>query len=503
MTTPTSFKRLSGWIGILSVTAAALQAPLAQAEHWGRKDKLQDFVSRKEVLTNARAIDQRGLSKHSLKDRPWSSTYWPDKMGSIAWRYTDFGANKVSYMADMALGWSVNRSKVTNNTGYMKSDMVHKPIAELSDEALDSLSPAEKYDVLMGDDQFTLWNRVIKRVDQLDALNLHALWSGVCHGWAPASLSIPRPLQGVKLKSPSGRTVTFYPDDIKALASMLWGDAFGSAANAQSFVKVEGWQCQTGAKKNGNGRLVDPRCFDVNPAFVHLLLVNQLGLNDRGLVIDRHYRAEVQNQPVYRYESRYFRVDNRKSKPGSVTLDQAKVRLRNADGSLTRYWDPFLNYRSSKAVTLVGVETTVWYSLGNVRPDQASWTDSPAADKLDKLTFRYDLELDEKDEIVGGEWREHEIVEAPTLVEQYKYQHPDIIWLIPPSVKALALGDFDLEQSKSTWDGNGVVPAGWLAASRKSANKTYSDRVRGKEVTRFAPQPLAKVVEVLVKKSRE
>lgn len=486
-------KKLSVWIGMLGAVTA-LQATAVKAEQWGEKNKLQDFVSRKDVLTNARAIDAKGLNKVHLKIQPWSSTYWPDKMGSIAWRYTDFGTGKLSYMADMALGWNNNKSKVVNNTSVMAKEMVHKKLSEMSDDVLNSLSPAEKYDILVGDENYTLWTRVVNRVDQLQQLNLHALWSGVCHGWAPASLMIDRPLHGVQMKTPSGRTINFYPDDIKALASLLWGDAFGNEGNAQNFAKVEGWQCQTGAKKNPNGRLVDPRCADVNPAFLHLVMVNQLGLNQRGMVIDRHYRAEVQNQPTFRYEFKYYKVSDRKPKTG-YSFQDAKVRVPS------RYWDPFSNYRSRKTVNIVGVETTVYYSLGNVKPDHSSWSDGPKDDKLDHLTFRYDLELDANDEIVGGEWHEHDNVDAPTLAEQYKYQHPDIIWLIPPTVKALSIGDFAL--NNSPWDGKSTVPADYLAASIKAANKKYNERIRGKEVSRFAPQPLAKVVETLIKKSRE
>jgi hypothetical protein len=488
-------KKLSGWIGMLGAVAA-LQVTVAQAEQWGEKEKLQDFVSRKNVMTNAAAIDAHNLKHVTLKTQPWSSTYWPDKMGSIAWRYTNFGAGSASYMADMALGWNTNRSKVVHNSTVMSAPMVHKDLSALSDDVLNSLSPAEKYDILVGDMDYTLWNRVVNRVDQLQQLDLHALWSGVCHGWAPASLTIDRPLHGVAMKSPSGRTINFYPDDIKALAALLWGDAFGNEGNAQNFAKVEGWQCQTGAKKNPNGRLVDPRCADVNPGFLHLVMVNQLGLNQRGMVIDRHYRAEVQNQPTFAYEFKYYRLSDRKPRPSSaMSLREAKVRIPS------RYWDPYSNYRSKRAVALVGVETTVYYSLGNAKPDHSSWNDSPKDDKIDSLTFRYDLELDANDEIVGGEWHEHDYVDAPTLAEQYKYQHPDIIWLIPPSVKALSIGDFGL--SSSTWDGSEAAPAEILAASVKSANKKYNERIRGKEVSRFAPQPLAKVVEALIKKSRQ
>jgi hypothetical protein len=163
------------------------------------------------------------------------------------------------------------------------------------------------------------------------------------------------------------------------------------------------------------------------------------------------------------------------------------------------YWDAFKSYRSPKAVSLVGVEAQVWYGKENYNPDH-TWTDDPKRDATDSLTIRYDLELDAQDEIVGGEWREYESSGAPTLFEQFAYQHPDIMWLAPIGLKAMSPGDFDIT---STWDGSGPAPKDYLAAAIKSANKTYSDSVRGKPITRIAPQPLAKVVDVLIAKSRK
>lgn len=279
----------------------------------------------------------------------------------------------------------------------------------------------------MGDANYTFWTKMIARVDQLGSsdVNLLSTWSGICHGWSPASLTLDRPLHGVKVMSPLGREITFYPDDIKALASMTWGTAFGNEGNAQNYTKVEGWQCQTGAKSNHEGRLTDPRCQDVNPAFFHMAMVNQIGLNKHGFVMDRAFKAEVQNQPTYAYRFKYYKVSDRHINAG-IPLDQAKVMIASS------YWDRFKNYRSPKAVALVGVEADVWYGKENYNPDH-TWTDSPAHDATAVFTIHYDLELDIHDEIVGGEWREYE--DAPTVVEQLSYGHPDIMWLAPQDSK--------------------------------------------------------------------
>lgn len=491
-------KKQLSWVGVFGLIAT-INSGSALAEHWGEKNKLQDFVSRKDVLTNIREIESRGLNSHELKIRPWSSSYWPDNVGSVAWRYAETGSDGLSHKKNMLLGWDHNRPDILEDKTFMEKPIKvgnetvypHKDVTKLSEEDLNKLSPAEKYDVLMGDKNFTLWNATIKRLNQLEKLDLMALWSGICHGWAPATLVLPRPAHGVVMKTPSGRDLKFYPDDIKALIALLWGSAFGNSANAQNFAKSEGWQCQTGAKKNGNGRLVDPRCADVNAGFFHLVTVNQIGLNQRGYIMDKDHRAGVWNQPTYRYEFKYYKLSDRKPKMG-VSLAEAKVAIPS------KYWDPYSNYRSRKAVTLVGVEGKFWYGH-ETSPSHKKWTDSVADDNTKTLTIRYDLELDAKDEIVGGEWREYENNDSPTLAEQYRYQHPDLLWLFPPGIKALSVGDF---AQTSAWDGNGPVPKDWLEASIKAAQKNYPDRVRGKDVIRLAPQPMAKVIDVLIDKSR-
>lgn len=482
---------LAACIGLVSAIAA-LPATPALAEQWGSRDKLQDFVSRIDVLTNARAIGAKNLNSAKLAKRPWSSTFWPDLLGSVNWRYTVDSTSDASYNLHMILGgWGAGKGRILNNSTFMSNASKHRDIMSYSQEELDAMSPGEKYDIVMGDHvNYTFFNKVISRIDQLERLDLLATWAGVCHGWAPASLTMDRPDHGVVMASPSGRVIRFWPDDIKALASFAWGTAFGG--DAQDKTKVEGWQCQTGATTNKWGRLLDPRCADVNPAFFHLVAINQIGLNQRGFVMDRNYRAEVQNQPTFAYQFKYFKVTDRHPTAG-LSFDGAKVLRASAS------WDPYKEFRSKKSVALVGVEATLWYGHEEYHPSHASWTDNASKDQTKTLTIRYDLELDANDEIVGGEWREYDNAGRPTLAQQVAYQHPDIMWLVPPGLKPQSPGDADIT---SAWDGTGTAPADWRTAALKSARKTYADRVRGHEITRLAPQPLTKFVDLLLARSK-
>jgi hypothetical protein len=451
----------------------------ARAEGWGEIPKLQEFIYRQDVVTNAYAIEALGLNESSLPQDslPWSDTYWPDVKGSIAYPYAE------SHLIPSInfLLWGPNRPYIANRGPYRAG------LATASQAAIDALAPAEKYDLLMGDPGFTLTNRVVAMIDALSAAGLTSYWSGVCHGWSPASLTLPRPKHPFALGAPNGRSITFYPSDVKALASFLWGKSL-----AQGSTKVEGWQCQSGARANKYGRLVDPRCFDVNPGFFHLVMANQIGINKRGFVMDRNYRAEVQNQPVYAYRLRYYRVSDRH--PNFVRTVRDAVLPRAG-----LRWDPFKSFRDPRGVSLVGVEVTVWYAKER-DPLHAS-IDGPEYDKHEDFTIRYDLELDAQGDIVGGEWRESDAAAAPTLVEQIAYQHPDLIWVVPPELRAYSIADADIGGVE--WDGSGTVPDAWRQAAIKAAQFEDVQRAKSGPVTIPRPQPLGKVVDLLIKKSRE
>src|SRR5690606_16533967 len=111
-----------------------------------------------------------------------------------------------------------------------------------------------------------------------------ALWEGICHGWAVAAGIVPRPTQTVWVKLPNGKNMPFYPNDIKALASLLWANS-----DVQGQVLVEGLRCNRKfPDRDKHGRYIDierdpndkellPRCADVHPAIFHLALVNIVG----------------------------------------------------------------------------------------------------------------------------------------------------------------------------------------------------------------------------------
>jgi len=444
----------------LFATIAAFQGS-AFAQQWGEVDELKEFLKSdgasldsQRVVTNANLIEVGKLMEGGLSETPWSSDFWPDMKGSIADPYNETGQGSilgsVTGIRYKRIMWTSNRDNLIARKS-LHEQVVHN-INSIPEDKYDNMSPSEKYDMLMGDVNFTMTNNVVQMVEKMDSIGLVAAFSGVCHGWSPASLEMPRPEHVITVMSPFGRKINFYPMDLKALASFLWGKS-----DAANLVHFEGTKCYSGGKTTSDGRLVDPKCFNVNPAQFHLVAVNQIGVNHHGFIIDRSDNGSVWNQPVYAYRAKYFKVTNPQGKAG-LSFQDAKV-VYNSSASKD---DDFRDFRSPKTSALVGVEMTFWYSKENMDPDHTP-TDSPSNDHTESNVIRYDLELDAQDNIVGGEWREY--THGATLFEQVGYTHPNSIWLVPPGITVTSPNDADTLSEK--WDGTGVVPKSWRDAAAK------------------------------------
>lgn len=458
---------------VVGICVGLATLSVARAEEYTNYTEVKEFLDRQEIPLTLEEMESRGLRRSEASTQPWSDTYWPDMGGSIAAPYAAPGYH--------GLPWSYS-----HNLGFVNSGMefAERDFDHLTEEQINRLSPAQKYDLLLGDRNFTFSHRVIDTTTQLGRWGQMAMWSGICHGWSPASIQYDRPEHSFTVRGQAGHTIRFYPSDMKALMDWLWAKSY-----AQNFVKVKGWQCRDG-RRDLIGRLQDPKCFDVNPAQVFLSIVGQIGLNRRPLVMDRSYGKSVQNQPTFRYSYRYVRLNN-----GFVgdRLERAKLRK----GSFV---DPFYQYRSPLTQDLVGIEMVLSYTK-ETSPSHRE-TDSPANDRIYDITIRMSLELDAQGKIVGGEWHEDGWdARRPTLIGEMEYSHPDILWVVPADLKAWSTADADL--GEETWDLNSPLPAHWRTAIHKA---TMLDDPRGTnpaiDEAILRPQPLAKIIDALLDRAR-
>lgn len=87
----------------------------------------------------------------------------------------------------------------------------------MSADDIMKLSPAEKYDIFNQRYDYPTVHSEWQRTSPQDPQ-----WEGICHGWAPASLSFAQP-NVVELTNADGIKISFGSSDIKALLSYWVG----------------------------------------------------------------------------------------------------------------------------------------------------------------------------------------------------------------------------------------------------------------------------------------
>ncbi|MCB0384948.1 MAG: hypothetical protein KDD43_06115 [Bdellovibrionales bacterium] len=474
------------------------------------------------MLKSLDEMEKAGLMSAELDETPWSDDYWAIYRGVLGARYSsnDYpgGSDWRTYYREVV--GNMTLASLWSNSGSLSLDRFSQ-----------SLSPSEKYDLLVGSksemsDTEGFWKETLKyQLRRANARNLKwednkvpqgiltpgnwldgqyyqrmndkvEPWMGICHGWAPAAYVLERPKSAVTMTAADGNTqVKFYPADIKALSSYL----FAQQSTPTRFI---GGRCNTKEPKtdSATGRIIDQKCFDTNPGAWHLSVVNQIGKAKNSFVIDATYDYEVWNQPVHSYRYIYFdpisgqrstatewKKVSRQIFEGSV---QSGLRWAAGDKKFNKDNDKFWNWRfkmngdqidwnhyqrniSKLPYYVVGVAMEVEYVV-ETHP-RAREYDSADLDATKKVTYLYDLELNEAGEIVGGEW--------------YNNTHPDFLWHVPKSVAEAKRYYTDYDRSAvGSWNGKGVMPSSWRSAAKDAAKNQ---------------KPLAKIVDVLIEKANK
>jgi hypothetical protein len=398
-------------------------------------ENLADRVGHRTLASIAAA----GLTEATLPESPWSDDYWAIYLGQLGKRYAD---PEFPHAHD----WQQNHNYVLD---FPATDIV----ASGDPEAINRLSPAEKYDLLVGDAGFGLtsygWAQGRSYYEKKGEVET---WMGLCHGWAPAAYMLPRPRKSVEVLAADGQTkLTFYPADIKALATQLW-------AKARTVSRFIGGRCNDkDPVVDENGRPTSSRCFDTNPGTWHLAVVNQIGVAKRSFVLDATYDYEVWNQPAHAYRYHHVHPVTHQVAP----IEEAIVPIDAVAG------DRFARYRSPRAKFLCGIHMQLAYVVEtSPRPHP---DDSPARDAIRWVEYVYDLELDADGRIIGGEW--------------HQAAHPDFLWTPPPGVKAISPAD---RFSPGRWDDGEIIPTVWRLGARNASSQGL---------------PLARVVEGLIERA--
>lgn len=408
-------------------------------------DLAQNLVDNEILETNIYSIHEKNLTTSEVDKVPWTDDYWPIYKGILGNRYAIEEFDEIDQ-------WENANNFVIQNPAQDIFD-------SKSMDSINKLSPGEKYDLLIGENNFYLTKHGWQQGKMYhERYNNVETWMGICHGWAPASYMLDRPTKKVTVKAFDGKTdITFYPSDIKALASLLW-------ANTRSETRFVGGRCSDkNPKRDENGRLISNDCKDTNPATWHLSLINQVGISKRSFVMDATYDYEVWNHPIIGYRYKYF---NPKTKEPTEEISEAIVSISEFNN------DKFKKYRSHKTKKIIGIALEVTYAIEGA-PIQRD-EDQELYDFQNSAYYQYDLELDQENNIIGGEW--------------YRNAHPDFLWTPPKDTRALTYGDYYL-LGQPNWDGKQEISSQWSEMANVMAQRTGA--------------PLAKIVESLIELSNK
>ncbi len=392
------------------------------------EDNFQIFLENLISVTNIFQLDSQGLAQGHTSFEPWAGSYWPIHQGLLANRYADRSFPKSKQFSDNYMNYQSQPSEWMVASGN-----------------LNQLSPAEKYDLLVGDRNWSLtkfmWQ---KGLTNLQNDGFVPTWTGICHGWSAAnSMGLVQPEKSVTVTDVTGNyRITFNPEDIKGLQSFLWANSAPEAIQA-------GTRCrQDLVLRDPFLRPLDPACLDANPMTWHLAATNRIGIYQNSFIMDSSSGAEVWNYPLMAYDYSYF---NPRTFESSHSLKAAiePIEMLTAD--------KYIASRSPRAKYVVGVAMDVFHpalvlprlgvSSGNV---------------IQYNVFIYDLELDENFVIIGGEW--------------YSKDRPDFLWSFP-------------KDSVATTSEDSSILTGWdvsVNLSSDIAEKARSASARGKVLSTIA-----------------
>jgi hypothetical protein len=389
-----------------------------------------------QIEMNLKSLDARSKRSVPQKAAPWSDVTWKANKGLVGERYNDgnyeasegWGA-KHQYLNEYSAAWVLNMDP-WNRAKW-----------------IESLSPAEKYDLLLGIADDGLAVNIGSFLDQTIGTNgQFPSWWGLCEGSAPASVYYPEPTRKVVLHSEAyNLDVPFYAPDVKGLATMLW-----SRFNTNLNLPEAGQQCKQGSEDS---------CFDSNPASFHAAVHHFLDLSPGILIGEMDPSPVVWNFPIVSYSETYFRPDRGAAHKEASLAAAALPVARWAT-------DPRRAKRSPGTAYVVGVRMNISYGVnrGQTPPLEGS-----IKRKINTRTLTYELELDASYKMLGGEW--------------VSGSHPDLLWAVPSGT----VPDSPAERQLPPRGGeNGVIPKAWSQAAKASAARLT---------------PLRRVVEILVKRS--
>lgn len=352
-------KKLVLSLTLLSTAALANLKPIPEDE------RITPLVQGAREITSLVELEKLGLNQGKTGLDLWSGSYWPQYQGSLGVRYRDPGFMALMNTDEQFAKYKELKDKTPLYTFTGKENL---------------LSPAEKYDLIVADRSMSLTKYAWELGEKNEKLGKVPTWRGICDGWSSAAQMMPRPAKSVVLNTPQGTPITFFPEDIKALGSLLY-------ARAQDNVIFLGKRCYPVVGVFSGG------CDATNPGSLHKAIANRVGNLKKSFNADISTTSQVWNYPVKSYKFTFFNVLSEVE-----STDFRKV--YEVFEKKQRFAKP--NRRHERTYAIVGVKAQVVFA--DMRAANLLEIDGLTQDKDLIKTYEYDLELDRNFTILGGEW---------------------------------------------------------------------------------------------------
>lgn len=225
-----------------------LETPEAvkQAEAWSQQDNPSIFTATLEYRYDK--LPKAGEAAVT----PWAGSYWPTYEDNINYKWAGAASDSPSKKYEKAFGGTNVEDAVSR----------YRRIESAARRCTDASTCNSAYGEVCA-----------KRGRSRTEGRCVATWWGICHAWTPAAILLPEPRYPVTRNG-----VTFQPQDLKALASLVH-DSTQTKFVSLRCNKMNSMPDGGGIRYDSYGRPIDAdrECRDTNAGSYHLLLANYLG----------------------------------------------------------------------------------------------------------------------------------------------------------------------------------------------------------------------------------
>lgn len=229
------------------------------ADNWVLSAIPTTGLPNQKLVTKIHELNSRGLFNKRLEAKDladhWASGFFPNWYGGIAGRWQD---SNYKLLLRSFFGYGVPDSATIQN-------LLKDPSKK---DYLFRLSPTEKYDLYVGDYNFSSTRHILSITH--NAEGLIPFWYGICNGMAAASKFYKEPFRSVDVINPNGFKLRFHPNDVKALVGHALSD-------------VSQW-VWLGRNCTVNGP--EAKQCRINPGALLIATLNRLGLAREGFIVN-------------------------------------------------------------------------------------------------------------------------------------------------------------------------------------------------------------------------